>query len=172
LELVDVERIPIHGGTLRLFVSNKGESQPSDAVAEMLKIEAEIGMDKFDYYNGFAQRVEGLKISLRDTLTELISQGKTIAGYGAAAKGAVLLNYFELGSEQISYVVDRNPAKQDRFMPGVQIPISDPSRILKQMPDYLLLFAWNFADEIMAQQAEYVARGGKFIIPVPEVKIV
>ena len=172
LEIVDVERIPIHGGTLRLFVSNQGVSTGSGAVQAILTDESEIGMDRYGYYEGFAQRIEALKTSLRKTLIDLNSQGKTIAGYGAAAKGAVLLNYFELGSAEISYVVDRNPAKQSRFMPGVQIPISSPARLLGQKPDYLLLLAWNFADEIIRQQAEFAETGGKFIIPVPEVKII
>ena len=172
LEIVDVERIPIHGGTLRLFVSNQGVSTASGAVQAILTDESEIGMDRYGYYEGFAQRIEALKTSLRKTLIDLNSQGKTIAGYGAAAKGAVLLNYFELGSAEISYVVDRNPAKQSRFMPGVQIPISSPARLLGQKPDYLLLLAWNFADEIIRQQAEFAKTGGKFIIPVPEVKII
>ena len=172
LEIVDVERISIHGGTLRLFVSNQGVSTASGAVQAILTDESEIGMDRYGYYEGFAQRIEALKTSLRKTLKDLNSQGKTIAGYGAAAKGAVLLNYFGLGSAEISYVVDRNPAKQSRFMPGVQIPISSPARLLEQKPDYLLLLAWNFVDEIIRQQAEFAKTGGKFIIPVPEVKII
>jgi hypothetical protein len=129
-------------------------------------------MTTIDYYRDFASRVDALCESLRDLLLGLQRDGKRIAAYGAAAKGATLLNRIRVGAETIDFVADRNVHKQGRYMPGVHIPIVAPERLLDDMPDYVLLLAWNFADEVMAQQSEYKARGGRFIVPVPEPAVV
>ena len=100
------------------------------------------------------------------------SKGKRIAAYGAAAKGCTLLNYFGIGEDIIGYVVDRSTYKQGRYMPGIHLPILPPAKLLEDQPDYVIMFSWNFAEEIMLQQVEYRRRGGQFIIPVPSVKIV
>jgi len=168
----DVERVPIHGGTLRLFIAKASSSGRSNAVQSLLKDEANWGMDNFEYYNDFVQRVEKLKESLYYLLASLKQDGKRIAAYGAAAKGSTLLNYFGIGKEFLDYVVDRSTFKQGHYMPGVHLPIYPPDKILEDMPDCVLLLTWNFADEILAQQAEYRRRGGQFIIPVPDVNII
>lgn len=166
LAVTDVERLPIHGGTLRLFVTPAGAASPSAAVQTLFTDERAAGLDRAGFYEDFARAVATVKRSLTAQLTALRADGKRIAAYGASAKGATLLNYCGIGTELLEFVVDRNPLKQGRFMPGVHIPIVAVDRVLTEMPDYLLLLTWNFADEIMTQQAEYSARGGKFILPL------
>ncbi len=171
LRVVDVERIPIHGGSLRVqFAPAASAAKPSEAVTSLLREEAAWGVDGFESYAQFGRRVEKLGETLRRRLAELKAQGKRIAAYGAAAKGSTLLNCFRIGTETIDFVVDRNTHKQNRFMAGVHIPILAPEELLKRMPEYTLMLTWNFADEILKQQSEYRHRGGKFIIPVPEPK--
>lgn len=173
LRIVDVERIPIHGGSLRVqFALERSTQKVSSAVNKLLRKEAAWGVDRFQFYADFGKRVEQLGEKLKSQLKQLKQQGKRIAAYGAAAKGSTLLNCFGIGRETIDFVVDRSTHKQGRYMPGVRIPILGPDELLKQMPDYALLLTWNFADEILKQQTEYRNRGGKFIIPVPEPKVV
>jgi SAM-dependent methyltransferase len=165
----DVERIPIHGGSLRVTVGKSGAATP--AVARLLAEEAAWGVDRYITYRDFGARVETLKATLTAMLAGFKRRGDRIAAYGAAAKGSTLLNYFGIGRETLDFVVDRSPYKQGRFMPGVHIPILAPERLLEDMPDEVLLLTWNFADEILEQQKAYRQLGGRFIIPVPDVKV-
>ena len=172
LSVVDVERIPVHGGSLRVFAMRSGAGAAREAVRSLLAEEAAVGLCSPDYYAAFAGRVDALGRELRATLTGLRSEGHEVAAYGAAAKGAVLLNAFDIGSDLISFVADRSPHKQGFFMPGVHIPIVDPKHLVARRPQECLLLAWNFADEILGQQAEYRRLGGKFIIPGPKLTVV
>jgi hypothetical protein len=129
-------------------------------------------MNALAFYRGFAQRVLDLKAQLRALLDRLKKEGHRIAAYGAAAKGSTLLNTFQVGAETIDFVVDRNTHKQGLYMPGVHIPIAAPERLCEVMPAYTLLLTWNFAAEILRQQDEYRRRGGKFVIPIPDVQVV
>jgi SAM-dependent methyltransferase len=172
LAISDVARIPIHGGSLRVFAVPEGAAPISAAVANLLAEEAALGMCTVDYFSGFAVRVRALGVELRAFLADLRASGNHLAAYGAAAKGAVLLNAFGIGRETIDFVVDRSPHKQGRYMPGVHLPILAPEELVAAQPDACLLLAWNFADEILAQQQRYRDAGGKFIIPAPHVRMV
>lgn len=171
LTLADVEAIPLHGGSLRYFVAHAGTAQ-APAVTALFAEEARIGLTGAAYYTRFAEQVAGLKQSLLALLARLKAEGASIAAYGASAKGATLLNTFGIGAETLDYVVDRSTVKQGRFTPGTHLEILGPEVLLERRPDYCLLLTWNFADEILAQQAEYRAAGGRFILPVPEPRIV
>jgi len=171
LVVQDVERIAIHGGSLRLFAGKAATAKPSSAVTALLADEEGWGVRRVETYRKFGARVEALKSSLTSMLKGLKQRGGRIAAYGAAAKGSTLLNYAGIGLETLDFVVDRSPHKQGRFMPGVHLPIYPPERLLEEMPEHVLLLTWNFADEILEQQAAYRKLGGRFIIPVPEVKV-
>jgi len=169
LTVYDVEQIPIHGGSLRIFASKN--YSPRSSVEKLLKSERTLKVDSFAFYDGFRTKVEGIRRDLVELLENLTSQDKRIAAYGASAKGSTLLNYAGIGARTIEFVADRSTVKQGYYTPGTHIPIVAPGVLLEEMPDYLLLLAWNFMEEILAQQEQYVKAGGKFIIPIPEVRI-
>ncbi len=172
LEIFHVERLPIHGGSLRLFAGYRGAHAVRESVTTLLAEEIQLGLASPDYYAGFTRQAGAIKSALVDLLGKLKRQGKSIAAYGAAAKGSTLLNFCGLGREIFEFVADRSTFKQGRFTPGLHIPIVPSEHLLGKMPDYTLLLTWNFADEILAQQRAYRERGGKFILPIPKVNVI
>ena len=170
LYITRVVPLSIHGGSLRVFVEK--QNRPEQSVHDYIESEQRLGLDRLDYYADFSNRVNQIRTELNELLQGLKERKARIVGYGAAAKGTIMLNYVGIGQETLDFVVDRNTHKQGRFIPGVRLPIASPERVLAEQPDYVLILPWNFKDEIMAQQAEYRRRGGKFIVPVPRPTII
>jgi SAM-dependent methyltransferase len=173
LKAVDVELIPLHGGSLLLSVAKESAATPiGERVVEMLAEEKRIGIAESAYYEDFSRHVVSVRDELRRVLGELKAKGLRLAAYGAAAKGSTLLNYAGIGRETLDFVVDRSPHKQGKFMPGVHLPIRAPSALVEERPDYVVLLTWNFKEEILAQQEAFRRAGGKFIIPLPSISVV
>jgi SAM-dependent methyltransferase len=173
LAIHDVERLPIHGGSLRIIAGVSGVGPERSArVQALLEQEAQVGIDRLEFYRGFAGRVEQLKRDLLSLIGALRESGQRIAAYGASAKGTTLLNYFGIGAADLEFVADRSTVKQGRYTPGTNLPIRPPEVLLEERPDYVLLLTWNFAEEILQQQRAYREQGGKFIIPIPELQVV
>jgi SAM-dependent methyltransferase len=166
-----VEHIAPHGGSLRLFVG-AGEGPESPSVRRMLAEEERAGLGRAEFYEEFAARASELRDRLVALLGELKARGARIAAYGASAKGTTLLSYCRIGRETLDFVVDRSTFKQGYHTPGTRLPIYPQEKLLEEMPDYVLLLTWNFAEEILGQQESYLRRGGRFIIPVPEPRVV
>jgi hypothetical protein len=173
LSIVRIDKVPVHGGSLRMYAGKK-ETYPahSEEVVKMAEEEKRSGLTSFETYLRFAERVRDSREKLLSLLTRLKNEGKTVAAYGAPAKGNTLLNYCGIGTDLVSFAVDKNPLKVGLFTPGAHLPVRPVSELLERQPDYLLILAWNFGKEIIEQQREYRARGGKFIIPIPEVRVI
>ena len=171
LEVVHVDRLPIHGGSLRVFVGKEGQRGRSEDVFWLLREEEAAGMNDATFYRAFGQRVRALRHDLSALLRDIKNDGKRIVGYAASAKGSTLLNYCGIGGETLDYVVDRSTVKQGRYTPGTHLLIEPPERLLETMPDYALLLAWNYVDEILAREVAYRQGGGCFIVPIPEPRI-
>lgn len=172
LRPIRVERVPIHGGTLRLFAAPIAGAVPDATVETLLSEETAWGVCEETPYRNFATRVAALGERLQTELRRLRREGKTIAAYGASAKGTTLLHYAGIESDLIDFVVDRSTVKQGRRTPGKRFLIRPPEALLEEQPDFVLLLTWNFADEILRQQSTYRERGGRFILPIPEWKVV
>lgn len=173
LRVFDAEEIWTHGGSLRIYACHKG-SQRKDTgrVQELIGLEKKAGLDKIETYTNFQKNIESIKMQMMDFVLKAKREGKTVVGYGAPAKGTTLLNYCGIRSEFVDYTVDKSPHKQNHYLPGLQIPIHAPEKVFETKPGYLLVLAWNLAPEIMEQMAGIKEWGGKFVLPIPEVRVV
>jgi SAM-dependent methyltransferase len=172
MRLFDVEEIPTHGGSLRIYACRDDASRTeSERVRELLAREQAFGLLDPRCYDDFGEQVRETKRKLLEFLIDAKRKGARIAGYGAPGKGNTLLNYCGIRSDFLDYTVDRNPYKQGRFLPGTHIPIHPPEKILETQPDYVLILPWNFKDEIMQQMASIREWGGRFVVPIPEVTV-
>lgn len=171
LDVVDVDRLPVHGGSLRILASASGGAAAAD-VAAMLEHEERWGIGDAARFAEFARATDEARAAIAALVRDLVASGERVAGYGAAAKAVVLLHACGLGRSEIEYVVDRNPYKQGKLLPGVRIAVLPPEQLLESPPGYVLLFVWNIADEVIEQQRAYVEGGGRFVVPVPRPTVV
>jgi SAM-dependent methyltransferase len=172
LEVYDVERVAIHGGSIRVHGQKRGGPRPvTDRLKKLLAEEEEMGLNTIEFQRRFARQVEHTREALVNLLADLKRQGKRVVGYGAPAKGNTQLNYCKIGTELVAYTVDKSSLKQGKLTPGMHLPVYPPEKLLQDQPDYCLIIAWNFAEEIMRQQSAYRERGGRFILPLPEARI-
>lgn len=167
LEMVRIDRLPIHGGSLRVHVAHRGAAAPDFSVGQVLADEKSAGVGTSEYYTAFGGMVEMLKSELAAEIAAVKQSGRRLAAYGASAKGSTLLNYCGVGRNECDFVADRSVHKQGKFTPGTHLPIFNASSLKEKSPDVTLLLAWNFAEEIVAQQTTYLASGGRFLVPVP-----
>ncbi|VVB98583.1 Uncharacterised protein [uncultured archaeon] len=174
MEVFDAKRTPVHGGSIRIYVQKSGgrHKRNSKGLEALLKMEDEMGLYSPAAYDKFAAEVLALKKELLALLMKLKAEGKSIAAYGAPAKGNTLLNFFGIGRDVLDFAVDKSQYKQNLLTPGMHIPVYGPEMLKEKKPDYLLILAWNFADEIMRQQEGYKKAGGHFIIPIPQPRII
>lgn len=172
MELFDVQEVTIHGGSLRYFIARAGDYPVSENLGRLLRIEEERQIYKIATLRNFAGKVEKNREDLVWLLRNLKRQGKRIAAVSTPAKGMTLLNYCKIGTETIDFATEKSPLKIGKYTPGIHIPIYPDSELIKRRPDYALLLAWNFAEEIMKNLGDYRKAGGKFIIPIPEPRIV
>jgi hypothetical protein len=168
LQVIDVERLSTHGGSLRLYAAHAGRKEVAESVKQLRQEEVVVGLDRLATYETFGQRVRQLKRSLLRLLIELVESGKSVAAYGAPAKGNTLLNYCGIGRDFIGYTVDRNVHKQGLLLPGTRIPVLAPDEIERRRPDYVLILPWNLREEIVTQINQFHDWTGKFIVPVPD----
>lgn len=173
LRVFDVEALPSHGGSLRLFASHQEAGRPETAaIGALLAREREQGLDRPETYAAFARQIVETKLSVLDFFVAAARAGKTVMGYGAPAKGNTLLNYCGIGPELLPCTVDRSPHKQGLYLPGTHIPIRSPDEILRQKPDYVFILPWNLEQEITQQMAAVRSWGGRFVVPIPRVRVV
>jgi SAM-dependent methyltransferase len=173
LEVFDVEELPTHGGSLRVYAQRQGADQPLSArVAELVKQERELGLDRLEGHGGFAPRVAETKWRLLEFLIDCRRDGRRVVGYGAPGKGNTLLNYCGIRGDLLEFTVDRNPYKQGQFLPGTRIPIHHLEALEQARPDFVLILPWNLTDEIVAQLSHVRDWGGRFVVPIPEVQVI
>jgi hypothetical protein len=172
MEIFDVRRVPIHGGSIVAHVGKKGRFRRTSE-ADRLKAEEQAkGLHDLNRFEEFAQKARQIRAALQSMLQDLKTLGKRVAAYGAPAKGNTLLNYCKIGPDMLEYAVEKNPLKCGLYTPGMHIPVIDEKEAASRVPDYYLLLPWNFAEELLAKEAGYRSRGGRFILPIPEPRIV
>lgn len=174
LELFDVEEIPTHGGSLRIYTKHKEDNskEVTGNVSALLKKEADKGLSDPEYYDGFQPKALKVKINLIEFLINCKKAGKKVAAYGAAAKGNTLLNYCGIKNDLIDYVVDANPHKQNKWLPASHIPVVNEDHLKNAQPDYIIILPWNLKDEI-TQQLSYIKQwGGQFVLPIPQLQVI
>lgn len=175
LTIFDVEELTTHGGSLRIFAKHAESTLPATVitgrVAAIREREVEFGLNRMETYAAFGRKVQATKRKLLEFLIKVRNEGKTVVGYGAAAKGVTLVNYCGIRDDLVQYVVDKSPYKQEHYMPGVRVPIYSPKKIFETKPDYVLILPWNLKDEIVKEMTEVRSWGGRFVVPIPEVKL-
>ena len=172
MEIFDVKKIPIHAGSIRIYVKNKDQrlKNISKNVKKILKYEKDNGFDSLQRYLNFSIEVRNHRDKLKKTLTDLKKKNKKIVGYGAPGRGNILLNYCSLGPDILDYIIDESPIRKGMFIPGMHIPIISPEKFRKNNPDYALILAWSYKQEIFKKEKKFIENGGKFIIPLPKIK--
>jgi SAM-dependent methyltransferase len=171
LEIFDVERLPIHGGSLRVYACKRGVEPIRATVLKTLETEEKLGVTSTAYYQRFSNQAVKVKSDLIAFLTAQTQAGKRVAAYGASAKGSTLLNYLGSAARSIEFIADRSTYKQGRLSPGFHIPIVPAEELATKAPDFAILLVWNFADEVIAQQQAFRSSGGQFVIPLPQLTL-
>jgi SAM-dependent methyltransferase len=171
MDVFHVERLPIHGGSLRLYACKKGAEPIRATVTETLDAEARLGVTSAAYYERFSEQAAKVKADMITFLAEQKAAGKRVAAYGASAKGSTLLNYIGEAAGSLEFIADRSTYKQGRLSPGLHIPVVPAEELAARAPDYAVLLVWNFAEEVMAQQQDFRAKGGRFVIPLPKLTV-
>jgi len=173
MEIFDVKRIPIHSGSIRVYAKNKSNNkQITQSIVNDLLAEEKAVVHNIDVYRAFSESISLAREQLLDTLHRIKNDGKRIIGYGAPGRGTILLNYCSIGKEILDYIVDASPLRQGLLVPGMHIPIISPETIGKDLPDYILILAWSYEKEILTKEKEYLNKGGRFIMPLPIVRII
>ena len=172
LDLFAAERIDTHGGSLRGFVQNAGGKHAHSGVDVLIRGEIALGLDREDTLRDYSSRIEALGRELGTLLRTLKDDGKHIAGYGAPAKATTLMHHFDIGNAEIEFIVDDNPLKQRLYSPGLHVPVLPSSAIAERQPDFLVILAWNFAEPIMEKCADFARNGGRFIVPLPDIRVI
>ncbi len=173
MDIFRVEHVQTHGGSIRVFVQKSpGTKQKDFSVEEFLEREKQFGLDKYETYLSFSQKIQQIRDNVRDFISKAKGEGKSIVGYGAPAKATTMLNFFNINSSHIDYIVEDNPLKHNKIVPGVRIPIKDKSSLEISPPDYVAILAWNFADEIAKKNSDLRNKGVQFVVPTPKLRII
>ena len=173
LEIFDIQKQSVHGGTLRIFVSKQNNFEVSSSIDDFINSEYELGLDKNLIYDSFSEKIKKLKIQLKELLVELKKENKSLFGYGASAKGNVLLNYCKIDNTILDFIIDTTPIKQGKYTPGTHIPVYSPDKILDEGDGSIaLLLAWNYKSQILAKENQFRTNGGKFLLPIPQPELI